>query len=124
MWSVFWKTGLYPVFYLPNIVLSISSKSFIIEVTQGIDLYNCAGSSEHIAIIFPIPAALADSIPDIASSINKKAMDKNKLSNTNYPNLEKFLSEPSWKSILINKEIIDLYKSKKNISLIVTNLSN
>ena len=45
-----------------------SSKLFIISETAGMGLYSSAGSSEHIATIFPIPALYADSIPDIASS--------------------------------------------------------
>ena len=40
----------------------------MISLTQGTDLYNSGLSAEHIATILPMPAALADSIPDNASS--------------------------------------------------------
>ena len=39
-----------------------------IEINKIIDLYNSGLSSEQIAMIFPIWAALADSMPEIASS--------------------------------------------------------
>ena len=51
-----------------NKVKSNSLKLLIIPVTAGIDLYNSGLSSEHIAMILPIPAAFAESIPEIASS--------------------------------------------------------
>ena len=51
-----------------KIFLSISLKFLIICETAGIFLYKSVLSIEAMAIIFPIFAALADSIPDIASS--------------------------------------------------------
>ena len=53
---------------MANKSLLNSLKLLIISLTAGIDLYNSGLSSEQIAIIFPIFAALADSIPEIASS--------------------------------------------------------
>lgn len=48
--------------------LSISSKFFMICETAGIFLYKSSLSIDAMATIFPIPAALADSIPETASS--------------------------------------------------------
>lgn len=53
---------------ISKIFLSISSKFSIIWLTAGIFLYNSLLSIEAIAIIFPIPADFAESIPEIASS--------------------------------------------------------